>query len=95
MGLFTDRPILRDLARRAGRILLGSTPSGPDALPNAPDIIAKFSKLWTMLIVWLLSFLDRKFGWGLAESVGDDFAALTWFLLSGYLGWRTPIRTPS
>lgn len=82
-----------ELGKAIGRVLLGGTPSGPEAMPQAPDIVAKFAKLWGMLAVWLLAWADRHFGWNLSETIGGEFGDICWFLISGYLGWRVPQRT--
>ena len=81
-------PVLRE-------VVAGGQASGPNALPTAPAIVAKLSKLFMVLWPLLLGWADRKFGWGLTEVLGEDGGELVWFVLSSYLGWRTPMRTRS
>jgi len=84
-----------EVGKKLGRVLLGTTLSGPDALPHVPDIVAKFAKLWGMLAVWALAWADRHFGWSLTDAIGGEFGDISWFLISGYLGWRVPQRSGS
>lgn len=86
-------PLVTAGAAVAREALLGGASSGPDALPNWPGLLAKFSKLWMGVWPLLIGWLDGKFGWNLTGWLGDDGGEIIWYALSLWLFYRTPMRT--
>lgn len=74
-------PMLREGARRLLGVAENSTQSGPDIMPNAPPIIANYTKLYAALVPVLGTVLTD--GW---IQVICGILVLVSF-------WRTPQRT--